>query len=86
MSAENNPLGIPDYARHRPTQDEINRHFADQSTLTERITEALLNGQQMNTERGCENCAYFKSQVYHDLMWCRDCQQGNHFKQKNEPK
>ena len=29
----------------------------------------------------CDTCAYLKSSVYHDMMWCRDCKQGNHFKQ-----
>jgi len=29
----------------------------------------------------CDTCAYLESLVYHDMMWCRDCEQGNHFKQ-----
>ena len=29
----------------------------------------------------CENCKYFNSQKHHDKMWCRDCQQKNHFEQ-----
>jgi len=27
----------------------------------------------------CESCKYFKSERYHDKMWCIDCQQNNRF-------
>jgi len=27
----------------------------------------------------CENCRFNKPKNYHDIMWCRDCQQKNHF-------
>ena len=29
----------------------------------------------------CENCRFNKPKNYHDQMWCRDCQQKNHFEQ-----
>ena len=29
----------------------------------------------------CENCIFNKPKNYHDQMWCRDCQQKNHFEQ-----
>lgn len=29
----------------------------------------------------CENCRFNKPKNYHDHMWCRDCQQKNHFEQ-----
>lgn len=33
-----------------------------------------------SAELNCENCTYYKGESYHDKMWCRDCQQKNHFK------
>ena len=27
----------------------------------------------------CGKCRFVKESTYHDQMWCRDCQQGNHF-------
>ena len=29
----------------------------------------------------CENCRFNNPKNYHDQMWCRDCQQKNHFEQ-----
>jgi len=29
----------------------------------------------------CENCRFNKPKNYYDYMWCRDCQQKNHFEQ-----
>lgn len=29
----------------------------------------------------CADCKYYKAETYHDQMWCRDCQQKNHFEQ-----
>lgn len=34
-------------------------------------------------EKFCEQCEYFKSQKYHDVMWCRDCRQKDRFKLKS---
>ena len=34
-------------------------------------------------DKQCENCKYHKSEKYHDMMWCRDCNSNkNHFKAK----
>jgi hypothetical protein len=31
----------------------------------------------------CSTCRFNKSNTYHDKMWCRDCQQKNHYEQTN---
>ena len=33
-------------------------------------------------EKSCLNCRFHNSPTYHDKMWCRDCQQLNHYKPK----
>lgn len=30
-------------------------------------------------EKSCLNCRFHNSPTYHDKMWCRDCQQFNHY-------
>jgi hypothetical protein len=32
-------------------------------------------------ESVCYTCRFNKSITYHDKMWCRDCQQKNHYEQ-----
>jgi hypothetical protein len=29
----------------------------------------------------CSTCRFNKSNTHHDKMWCRDCQQKNHYEQ-----
>lgn len=36
-------------------------------------------------EKSCSNCRFHNSLTYHDKMWCRDCQQLNHYEQKQPP-
>lgn len=36
-----------------------------------------------NIDKNCNDCRFYKSEKYHDLMWCRDCNSHkNHFEQK----
>ncbi len=36
-------------------------------------------------EKSCLNCRFHNSPTYHDKMWCRDCQQLNHYELKQLP-
>ena len=31
------------------------------------------------SDKSCSKCRFYNSETYHDKMWCRDCQQMNHF-------
>ena len=39
----------------------------------------VLRGSPEVEELDCAKCKYYEGQIFHDKMWCRDCQQKNKF-------
>ena len=55
--------------------------FRGKETMSYNKTEKPLPPAE-GAEKSCLNCRFHNSPTYHDKMWCRDCQQLNHYKPK----
>lgn len=62
------------------TADRLNNLL---KSLNSQIAEA--EKEEKPKVKDCQSCEYIKGTSYHDLMWCRDCQQMNHYKMKDTP-
>jgi hypothetical protein len=54
----------------------------DDIIIQETTTEIL--HQPTVSDAVCSTCRFNKSNTYHDKMWCRDCQQKNHYEQTEQ--